>query len=97
MAPTATRYEFQRPEVFVGAPLDHADAYDFQAITVAWRGGATWAIQLGPSSSPTRVWCEAEQAWEWEPSPSSREDDFIARTRYTLADALAIGSRLATQ
>ena len=29
--------------------------------------------------------------WEWEPQPSSREDDFIARTRYASpTEALAV-------
>lgn len=93
VVPVATRYEFRPPEVFVGAAMDHARLYDWRAITVAWRGGSTWAIQLG-DSSPCRVWCEKTREWEWEPQPSSRGTAFLRRTRYPLDQALAIGARL---
>lgn len=91
----ATRYEFRQAACWVGAARDSAHLeYDPHAITVEWRGGDTWAITPGPGWSPGRVWCEATQEWEWEPSPSNREDDFIARTRYTEKTALAIASRI---
>jgi uncharacterized protein YbaR (Trm112 family) len=33
--------------------------------------------------------------WEFEPSPSSRDDAFVARTRFTLDVALALAKRIA--
>lgn len=92
--PTATRYEFRPPEMFRGDPMDTRLLHDPDAVTVEWRGGDRWAISEG-SWSPRAVWCEATQEWEYEPLPSERSEDFCARTRYTLADALAIGARLA--
>lgn len=32
--------------------------------------------------------------WEWEPSPSNRDDEFISRTRYNVSDALFIANEL---
>lgn len=84
----ATKYEFQVEAVFQGKPMDSADIYDHRAITVEWRGGATWAIVRG-----SEVWCDG--SGEWEPSPSNREDDFLSRTRYTKAMALHLAVRLA--
>lgn len=96
LVPVATRYEFRPPEVFEGAPMDHARLYDWQAVVVCWRGGSTWAIQLG-DPSPVQVWCEKKKQWEWEPQPSSRSEAFMRRTRYPLDQALAIGARLAKE
>lgn len=93
MKATATRYEFQPEAMFVGAPEDMPEGDPF-VISVEWRGGATWVVMRGSSG---RVWCESASEWEFEPSPSNRDDDFIARTRYPLAQALAIGERLAAQ
>lgn len=89
----ATEYQFQPRAVWEGNPMDGAAAYDYRGITVAWRGGDTWAVALG-SGRPARVWCESSKEWEWEPQPSSREDDFLARTRYAESTALAIAARL---
>lgn len=93
--PVATRYEFAPAECFAGEPMDTADRYPMVPICVQWRGGGNWAITRGANSSPTLVWCESSGDWEYEPLPSSREDDFIERTRYSLDTALAIGHRLA--
>lgn len=85
----ATEYQFQPRAVFEGHPLDAADQYIPLGITVTWRGGATWAVKKGG-----RVWNESANDWEYEPTPSNREDDFIDRTRYTEKGALAIAARL---
>ena len=46
-------------------------------ITLEWRGDGTWAIcHLGSVYS-------RNHEWEYEPNPSSRSDEFIARTRYS--------------
>jgi len=51
-------------------------------ITVAWRGDDSWAV----------VWrttvLNREGEWEWEPSPSNRDDAFKERTRWPLDVAL---------
>lgn len=57
------------------------------AITAAWRGGEAYAVARGGF-----VWNGDE--WEYEPRPSSREDDFLARTRFTYDEANAIALRL---
>lgn len=49
-------------------------------VTVSWRGEDTWAVTwMG------ECWNGTE--WEWEPSPSSREEDFLARCRFSLEEA----------
>ena len=46
-----------------------------------------WAVRQ-------RGWClNTELEWEYEPLPSSREDDFLARCRFTQADAIALARR----
>jgi hypothetical protein len=57
-------------------------------------GGAaeTWAVV----DSVRNVWNERDGLWEWEPQPSDRTDEFLARTRYPKSVAVAILRRLAT-
>lgn len=45
-----------------------------------------WAIVRGDSGSVWNTYGE----WEFEPSPSSRDDEFFARCRYTLDQAMKI-------
>jgi hypothetical protein len=57
-------------------------------VNVSWRGGETWAV----------IWmgeCWNGSDWEYEPLNSSREDDFLARTRYPLQEACALAKGLA--
>ena len=91
LKPTATRYEFQRPELFAGEPM----GYNYRAIAVEWRGGGTWAVTEG--SGRSSVWSEKKGEWEYEPLPSSRSKAFLRRTRYPLDEALAIAERLANE
>lgn len=90
--PIATTYAFRDPVVMTGSPMDHADAWDFREITVDHRGGSRWAITNGHGSG--LVWCERDGEWEWEPLPSNRDGEFLARCRYSLDDALRIAARL---
>jgi hypothetical protein len=46
-------------------------------------GGTLWAVVRGRSTLNT------EGYWEYEPMPSNRDDDYIARTRFTLEEAYA--------
>jgi hypothetical protein len=58
-----------------GLPIEHPD-FSTWAVRVTWRGGHNYAVaHLG--------WVlNRDGAWEYEPIPSSREDDFIERTRF---------------
>jgi hypothetical protein len=51
-------------------------------LTVESRGPSQWAV-----CHPGEV-LNADGEWEWEPQPSSRTDEFIARTRFTFAEAV---------
>jgi len=51
-------------------------------ISVVSRGLNKWAVSNGTSVLNT------DGEWEWEPMPSSRDDDFIARARFTFAEAV---------
>lgn len=68
------------------------DPYWRRAITVQWRGAEDHCVKQG-----SKVWDETAGRWEWEPQPSSRDDDFIARTRYPYDKATAIAVRLLAQ
>lgn len=51
-------------------------------VFVCARGNDRWAVMW-------RAWVlNRDGKWEYEPSPSSRDDAFIARTRWTLNEAL---------
>lgn len=47
------------------------------------RGDGTWAIKNGGCV------LNVDGVWEYEPSPSNRTPEFIARTRFGLAEAMA--------
>ena len=57
----------------------------------------------GPHKPPRDTWAvrklsyclNSEDDWEIEPLPSSRDDEFFARTRWTLDGALARAERIA--
>lgn len=54
-----------------------------KSIVIAWRGEDSWAV------------CDMDDVlnrdgdWEFEPFPSSRTDEFKARTRFSLDEAFA--------
>lgn len=57
-------------------------------VHVSWRGADTWAV----------LWmgeCWNGTGWEYEPLNSSRDDDFLARCRFTLEDACTHARALA--
>lgn len=62
--------------------LENATAFDLgDDIVVESRGKGTWAVKNFDSV------LNADGVWEWEPQPSSRGDEFIARTRFSRDEA----------
>jgi hypothetical protein len=58
---------------------------DMWAVTVEYRGMGRWAV-LGSAGRCLSAGGE----WDWEPRPSSRDDDWLAGHRFALDDALAL-------
>jgi len=56
-------------------------------VTVAWRGGDRWAVLRGPFSLTSQ---HGVREWGVEPHPSSRDDTYLARARYSLSEALQL-------
>lgn len=48
--------------------------------SIEWRGNR-WAVTSGFGQVLNK-----SGMWEWEPNPSSREEEFIERTRYETAE-----------
>jgi hypothetical protein len=69
-------------------PADHPEHYTF-AIKVAWRGPDSWAVVRMASC------LDAEGNWDWEPSPSNRDDDWLATHRFDLDTAMALAKEAA--
>ncbi len=76
---SVTRYEVSC------LPADHADRFSF-ALRVENRGADVWAVMRRGS-------CYGTGGWDYEPSPSSRTDDWLATHRFPLDEALAIAKR----
>lgn len=63
--------------------------------TIRWVGDDRWRIVKGDAdSSMPEVWCELTGEWARD-FRDSRDDDFIALTRYSLDEAKTIVERLA--
>jgi hypothetical protein len=58
-------------------------------IMVEWRGGEDHCVKQG-----LHVWNDTDSEWEWEPIPSERDEEFIARTRYPFDRARDLAVRL---
>lgn len=58
-------------------------------LTVEWRGNDNWCVTDGFGCY------RADGDREYEPQPSSRDDDFISRTRFPLDEALELAKRIA--
>jgi hypothetical protein len=75
LLPHATEFVFTP----AGTDRTNPDTRHFR-VYVRWSGGDTWAV----------IWmgeCWNGTDWEWEPLPSSYDDDFLARCRFTLEEA----------
>jgi hypothetical protein len=76
-------YRFER-----SGQLSPASMRYVSDLRVEWRGDDRWCIFNG-SSCYNRL-----GEWEYERQPSSRDDEFISRCRYSRDDALSIASAL---
>ena len=59
-----------------------------RTIVVKWKGDDKWAITDGYA-----VYNRSSGEWEYEPSPSSKEDD-LSNIRYSLDEALEVATKL---
>ncbi|MBF6277035.1 hypothetical protein [Nocardia nova] len=70
-------------------PLDDINSLSF-TVTVEYAGYGKWAVRRG-----RRVY-DAAGVWDFEPMPSERGRQFLARYRHDLDAALAIARELAS-
>lgn len=72
--------------------LAFATRFELKGVKIEKRstkpGVDSWAILLDGEV------LNKDGTWEYEPSPSNRDDDFIARTRFTRDEAFARVERL---
>lgn len=74
-------------EVTVSAvPEDNINHGHF-SVAVQWRGGETYAV------TRHRMCLGTDGEWDYEPSPSSRDDDWIATHRFSLDAATELAGR----
>lgn len=73
-------------EVTVSAvPEDNINHGHF-SVTVQWRGGETYAV------ARHRMCLGTDGEWDYEPSPSNRDDDWIAAHRFSHDEALVLAA-----
>lgn len=63
-----------------------AEEADTWSLTVAWRGERKWAV------TRFRYCLSADGEWDFEPSPSNREDNWLAAHRFDLETALRLAA-----
>lgn len=61
------------------------DEFGLFQVRVVWRGRGLWAVQRGGFSQVLND----DDEWEFEASPSNRDDDFLERCRFSFEDAVA--------
>jgi hypothetical protein len=69
-------------------PRGHRDR-GYLLLTVEYRGKDLWGVFNGRQCLGT------DGLWEWEPQPSSREDDWLATHRFPLDEALRLAREAA--
>lgn len=82
------RVEVWRTRYRVSAvPEDFCPEASHWAISVEWRGGDRWAVLRGGE-------CLGRDGdWDYEPLPSSREEDWLATHRFSEEEALALARK----
>lgn len=81
-------YERVTEYVVSVAPPDHDDRFHWE-ITVQWRRDELWAVTRHGRC------LNAGGKWEYESSPSNRDNDFLSRTRFDLRTALRMAREAA--
>lgn len=61
-------------------------------ITVAYRGCGKYAVIHGSGRSSMPLVLGADGEWDYEPRPSSREDDWLTTHRFDLATAMKLAA-----
>lgn len=79
--------------------FDAPAGWEHEMIEVVHTGrvdGAVWNPLADVWAIRKRGWCwsKDDEQWEHEPLPSSRDDEFYARCRFTLAEAMPIAARV---
>ena len=71
------------PTEYTVTELDEDDVNrQVWSLTISWRGpGDSWAVKHLSSC------LNNEGGWDWEPSPSNRDEEFRATHRFTFAEA----------
>ncbi|ONH58342.1 hypothetical protein CcI49_23085 [Frankia sp. CcI49] len=54
----------------------------------------SWAVLNGGTGWDTAEVLNRDGQWEWEPRPSERTEDFVARTRFPFDEAKALVDEL---
>jgi hypothetical protein len=79
----------QPTEYYVGVlPQDDVNASTWSC-RVVYRGFGKWAVARGGQCLNRYL------EWAWEPSPSSRDDDWLTYHRFELDDAIELAKQVA--
>jgi hypothetical protein len=70
-------------------PQDHEEGYNW-SLKVQYRGKGLWGVFIHD-----RMCLGTDGTWDWEPSPSNREDDWIATHRFTEDEAIKLAREAA--
>lgn len=80
------------------------DAFLWERCTRFTFGGPEYTeeVHVEPRDAERTQWAvcclkrclNVDGGWEWEPSPSNRDDDFIARTRFDRMTAIAMAMEI---
>lgn len=72
-----------------GTDMDSLEGH-LSGVTVVWRGLDMWAVTQLPGRCLNR-----DGEWEYEPRPSERDEEFLARCRFTRDEAVQKARELA--
>lgn len=72
---------------FTFGPKDNPDAHPRLVISAVWRGGDRWAVRDGRGYV-----LNGQGHFEYERWPSSRDDGFLARCRFSRDEAIRIAA-----
>jgi hypothetical protein len=88
--PNTTTAVTTRPTTYTVSALPEDDINaDLFAITVEYRGRGLWAVKRLSQC------LAADGSWSYEPTPSGREDDWLAEHRFSREEALRLAEAAA--